>query len=80
MRRSQTGSPTGSARSNPKLRRLIRYSQRPGFIPAQGGVLNPHKYPTYVIGEKAVLIPKTRIILEHEDLEDGPIEEQVITK
>lgn len=71
MRRSQVGSAFGTSRSTPKKRRLIKYSQRPGpYHAAQGGVLNPHKYPNWVIGTSPNLIADDKLF-SRQDLGDG---------
>ena len=71
MKRSQTGSPFGTSRSTAKKRRLIKYAQRPGpYHAVQGGVLNPHKYPSYVIGTNPNLIASD-LLYARQDTGDG---------
>lgn len=71
MRRYQTGTPNGTSRSTPKLRRLIRFAQRPGpYHAVQGGIINPHRYPDYVIGTNPNAVP-VETVLEHVDTADG---------
>lgn len=70
MKRYQVGSAFGTSRSTSIKRRLIKYSQRPGpYHAVQGGVLNPHRYPSYVIG-KPDLIPDD-VLASRSDTMDG---------